>query len=228
MFLSKVLPVSACVSVAALALTGCGDDIVLSSKLVAFQSTTPLSLKTQSGSYVLLSERDGEGASSVTFTDEGHGWAILNLTLENGQVSTFHLGLKTKDAEKVLNNGEFFVQSQLTKQKTALLFTPSNKTSKRQNSQRRETCYETQYRTYCRYDPINNRQWCTQEPVQVEGMQDVFVTIDTDVYSYSLQFISDDRATSYANSQLETAVVRTTKQFGICETNVHPFPAGPF
>ncbi len=176
---------------------------------------------------MLLSDRDGEGASDATFTDEGHGWVILNLSLENGQVSTFHLGLKTKDAEKVLNNGEYFVQSQITKQKTALLFAPGTKTSNRENSQYRASCYETYYRTICRYDPMTNSQRCTQEPVQVPGEQDVFVTKDTDVYSYSLQFISDDRVTSYANSQVQTTMVRTTKQFGVCVTHSHPFPVSP-
>jgi hypothetical protein len=218
MFLSRVLSFSACVSVAALMLSGCGDDFVLSSKLVSFQSTTPFAVKTQSGNYVLLSDRHGEGASAATFTDEGHGWIILNLTLENGEVSTFHLDLKTKDAEKVLNSGEYFVQSQLTKQKTALLFTPGTKTSNRENSQYRASCYETHYQTICRYDPITNSRRCTQEPVQVEGEQDVFVTKDTDVYSYSVRFVSDDRVTSYANSQVQTTAIRTTKQFGVCET----------
>ena len=188
----------------------------------------------------LVQERAVESASGVTvsdidFRDEGHGWAVMQLNLSNGDKATFHTGVKTYQAESLFRSRSFSVPASITKQQTGLRFTLEDTKYDTLTRNYSESCNVTSRRTVCTRDPVTNQQVCKDETITTEGRRSVEQTKDITEYTYKIDFVSPDNSAVVATANAESTVDDVNYRYGECIANWNvPFPVptptnpGPF
>lgn len=157
---------------------------------------------------------------NTVLSDEGHGWLVVNNRLTHGEQAIIHTGTK-------INNGDFLyssvkdIESRITKQPFALRKKLAGHTVKEVSSglHRISTCYETIYRNECTYDPQTHEGRCERVPYQVEGREEVRVTINEETYLSEIEFVSEESSRVLGVLTLETKEEDKDYDYGDCETD---------
>jgi hypothetical protein len=205
-------------------LVGCGSNVTIFTQLQKFETTTPFQVKTENGTLVQI--EDESEISNIDFADEGHGWLIMKATLANGEKSTFHLGIKTREALRVLSLREHVINTNLTKQAVALKFIPVSSDTETDVDEYTENCSETRFETVCRHDPLTHRPVCRQEPYSVFGQRTVTIQTTTDDHLYNIQFLSANLGSVHATATMSSRVRNQHRSYGPCivRNSPPPFP----
>ena len=158
---------------------------------------------------------------NALYSDEGHGWLVVNSRLTGGQQAIIHTGNKIGTGF-VTGSEDVLVTSQITKQPFALRKTRLHSAVKIfDSSTRQKSCDATEYTVDCYYDHETGTRKCERVPYTVPGWQDVTTRTIELTYINELQILSADQSRILGSLVLDTSSGQyTDTSEGWCESTL--------